>query len=96
MANSVKGKISKTIKSPDGKIKGYIIEYGNKNNPDKIRLMNSGSGGRSSAYYRITKSGKRALDKTGKFCGDQSKTHFDINPNTLTEDIRNIITKSDK
>ncbi|MCP3660101.1 MAG: hypothetical protein GY830_07245 [Bacteroidetes bacterium] len=88
VAEAINGKISKTIKSADGKIKGYIIEYCNKNIPNKVRLMNSGSGKSNSAYYRITKSGKGALDETGKFCSDQAKTHFDINPDSLIKDIQ--------
>ena len=82
------GKLSKLTTG-----KGFKIEIGTGKNPTVIRLMDAGSGQRKCAYFRIGKSGKGCLDKTGKYNIKHGLTHFDINSTTLLEDIKQILTK---
>ncbi len=61
-----------------------------KNQPIMIRVMNAGSGGRSSAYFRVSVGNKGTLTLDGKLSSDMALTHIDLTENYL-EQIQNMI-----
>ncbi|MEK3864618.1 hypothetical protein MHH60_14180 [Paenibacillus sp. FSL H7-0716] len=60
-----------------------------KNQPIMIRVMNAGSGGRDSAYFRVSVGNKGTLTLEGKLSSDMASTHINLTDNYL-EQIQNM------
>ncbi len=92
LGERVKGvKVEEILRSGTGKIKGYKVVVGNSKKPIVIRLMNAGAGGRKAAYFKIAKGTKGAYDKLGKLTDLPVPSHFDLNPDTYIEIIKQIL-----
>ncbi len=71
---------------------GFKIEIPNGSKPIVIRIMNQGSGGRKSPYFRMSIDGKGSLTLDGVLSNDRALTHIDMTDGYLQQ-IRNAITR---
>ena len=93
-AEEVAKAVGGRVKGPAQNKNGYVIDLGSLERPTKIRLMNTGSGQREQAYFRITKHGKGALTREGVWSSDPAITHFDLHSGDIADQVREILDKA--
>ena len=89
--NSLSDEVASSLGGKASPLKnGYKVEIPNGRKPIVVRIMDEGSGGRGTPYYRISIDGKGSLTLEGTISSDRGLTHIDLSENSMTE-ITNII-----